>query len=125
MYSPAARPSRSRAAPAKNRTWSTITGISSAIVTANGLPVFSHSARTSSSAPDSMASATRERREAALGGCRAFPLPKASLAERNARSTSSAEEQRCLGENLSRARFYERCGPAPSEADLLPVDEIP
>ncbi|WP_409496188.1 hypothetical protein [Amycolatopsis sp. cmx-11-12] len=40
MYSPADRPSRTRAAPAKNRNWSTIIGSSSAAVSAIGLPVF-------------------------------------------------------------------------------------
>ena len=41
MYSPAARPSSTRAAPAKKRIWSTIGGISSLAVSAIGLPVFS------------------------------------------------------------------------------------
>ena len=40
MYSPAERPSSMRAAPAKNRIWSTIGGISSDKVRAIGLPVF-------------------------------------------------------------------------------------
>ena len=40
MYSPAARPSSMRAAPAKNRIWSTIGGISSLAVSPSGLPVF-------------------------------------------------------------------------------------
>ena len=43
MYSPAALPSSTRAAPAKNRIWSTIGGISSLAVSACGLPVFSAS----------------------------------------------------------------------------------
>ena len=61
MYSPADLPSRWRAAPAKNRIWSTSGGISSAMVTATGLPVFSHSTRTRSSARASKASAMRNR----------------------------------------------------------------
>src|SRR5712692_1880103 len=40
MYSPAERPSRFLAAPAKNLIWSTIGGISSDVVRASGLPVF-------------------------------------------------------------------------------------
>ena len=56
-YSPAARPSSTRAAPAKNRIWSTIGGISSLAVSACGLPVFSASSRTKSSARFSIASA--------------------------------------------------------------------
>ena len=47
MYSPADLPSNILAAPAKNRIWSTIGGISSAIVTWLGLPVLRPSASTS------------------------------------------------------------------------------
>ena len=57
MYSPADLPSRTRAAPAKNRIWSTIGGISSAMVTWLGLPVLRPSAATSSSAAFSTSSA--------------------------------------------------------------------
>ena len=57
MYSPAARPSSTRAAPAKKRNWSTIGGTSSAMVTGIGLPVFSDSSATSSSALASTRSA--------------------------------------------------------------------
>lgn len=57
MYSPAERPSSSRAAPAKKRIWSTIGGSSSLAVRPSGLPVFSDSAATSSSARASKASA--------------------------------------------------------------------
>ena len=59
MYSPADLPSSTRAAPAKNRIWSTIGGISSDIVSPRGLPVFSDSASTISSARSSIASAMR------------------------------------------------------------------
>ena len=57
MYSPAALPSSTRAAPAKNRSWSTIGGISSLAVSALILPVFSDSSAISSSACASIASA--------------------------------------------------------------------
>ena len=57
MYSPAERPSSIRAAPAKKRIWSTIGGISSVRVSPSGLPVFSDSAATRSSARSSKASA--------------------------------------------------------------------
>ena len=57
MYSPALRPSSSRAAPAKNRIWSTAGGISSLRVSSIGLPVFWHSAAMISSARSSIASA--------------------------------------------------------------------
>ena len=59
MYSPALRPSSMRAAPAKNRRLSTIGGISSDIVTSKGLPTFSDSIFTISSACSSMRSASR------------------------------------------------------------------
>ena len=61
MYSPAALPSSTRAAPAKNRSWSTIGGISSLAVSACGLPVFSDSSAISSSALASIASANFSR----------------------------------------------------------------
>ncbi len=61
MYSAAALPSSSRAAPAKNRIWSTIGPISSALVSGAGLPQFSTSAATMSSARASMASASFSR----------------------------------------------------------------
>ena len=57
MYSPALRPSSSRAAPAKKRIWSSAGGISSLRVSSIGLPVFSHSAAMMSSARSSIASA--------------------------------------------------------------------
>jgi hypothetical protein len=57
MYSPAALPSRTRAAPAKKRSWSTIGGISSLAVSALILPVFADSIAISSSACASIASA--------------------------------------------------------------------
>ena len=48
MYSALALPSRTRAAPAKNRIWSTITGSSSDATSGSGLPVFSDSIAISS-----------------------------------------------------------------------------
>src|ERR1019366_4741542 len=45
MYSPAARPSRQRAAPAKKRRLSAITGISSFLAASIGLPAFRASRR--------------------------------------------------------------------------------
>ena len=58
MYSPDDLPSSTRAAPAKNRIWSTIGGISSDRVSDTGLPVFSLSIATSSSAFSSITSAS-------------------------------------------------------------------
>ena len=59
MYSPADRPSRSRHAPAKNRIWSIMGGISSEVGEPRGLPVLRHSISTSSSVRASSASANR------------------------------------------------------------------
>ena len=61
MYSPALRPSSSRAAPAKKRIWSTAGGISSVRVISIGLPVFWHSAAMMSSARSSIACANFSR----------------------------------------------------------------
>ena len=92
MYSDAARPWRCRAAPAKKRIWSTMGGISSSMVSWNGLPVFSHSARTSSSALASIASAIRKRARLRSEGVVRFHDAKASAATRTARSTSAGPE---------------------------------
>ncbi len=88
MYSPAERPSSIRAAPAKNRIWSTIGGISSDRVSAIGLPVFCDSAFTSSSARDSMASAIRSRARLRSAGVESRQPGNASAAEAKAAATS-------------------------------------
>ena len=80
MYSPAARPSSTRAAPAKKRIWSTIGGISSLAVSARGLPVFSASSSTSSSACASIASAIFEQRLLPLAGRGVAPAVSKALA---------------------------------------------
>ena len=82
MYSPAERPSRTRAAPAKNRIWSTIGGISSAVVTAIGLPVFCDSRATSSSAFASMTSAILRRARWRSDGVLSRHVSKADAAAR-------------------------------------------
>ena len=92
MYSAAARPSRWRAAPAKKRIWSTIGGISSSMVSWNGLPVFSHSARTRSSARASRASAMRMSARLRSEGVVRCQEVKASAATRSAPSTSAGPE---------------------------------
>ena len=92
MYSAAARPSRWRAAPAKKRIWSTIGGISSSMVSWKGFPVFSHSARTRSSALASSASAMRMSARLRSDGVVRRQDVKASAATRSARSTSAGPE---------------------------------
>ena len=90
MYSPAERPSSIRAAPAKNRIWSTIGGISSDVVSPIGLPVFSDSAATSSSACDSIASAIRISAFCRSLGVASRQPSKAAAAADMAASTSAA-----------------------------------
>ena len=92
MYSPADFPSRCRAAPAKNRIWSTIGGISSDSVTASGLPVFMLSVATSSSARASMASAMRNSARLRSDGVASRQPGKAAAALATAASTSSAPD---------------------------------
>ena len=92
MYSPAERPSSIRAAPAKNRIWSTIGGISSDIVSPIGFPVLLDSAATRSSARDSIASAMRISAFCRSLGVLSRQPSKAVAAARMAASTSAAEE---------------------------------
>jgi hypothetical protein len=91
-YSPADLPSRILAAPAKKRIWSTIAGISSSIVSPRGLPVFSDSARTSSSARSSMASAILSSASCLSDGVESRQDSKARPATSNALSTSAPFE---------------------------------
>ncbi len=92
MYSEAASPWRLRAAPAKKRIWSIMGGISSSMVSWNGLPVFSDSARTRSSALASSASAIRMRARLRSDGVVRRQVMKASAADARARSTSAGPE---------------------------------
>src|SRR5215472_15314572 len=89
MYSPAERPSSILAAPAKNRIWSTIGGISSDSVSATGLPVLRDSAATSSSALASIASAILMRARLRSDGVASRQVSNASAAAANAASTSA------------------------------------
>ena len=92
MYSPAERPSSSRAAPAKNRIWSTAGGISSSRVSCTGLPVLRDSAATSSSARCSNASAMRSRARCRSAGVVSRQVSNAAAAAAIARSTSSGPD---------------------------------
>ena len=67
MYSPAARPSIVRAAPAKNRSRSTIGGISSSNITWRGLPASLVSQSVISSARSWNVSASLQQKRLALG----------------------------------------------------------
>src|SRR5450759_4260442 len=68
MYSPAARPSRQRAAPAKKRRLSAITGISSFFAASIGLPAFRASVRASSSPCSSIVAASASSASARTAG---------------------------------------------------------
>src|SRR5512132_1387378 len=92
MYSPAAFPSKTRAAPAKNLTWSTLGGSSSDAVSPIGLPVFSLSTATSSSARASIASAIRSNARCRSLGVVSRQVSKALAAALAARSTSAASD---------------------------------
>lgn len=92
MYSPAERPSSSRAAPAKKRIWSTIGGISSLRVRPSGLPVFSDSAAIRSSARSSNASAILSRAFWRSAGVVSRQAGKAAAAASMAASTSAWPE---------------------------------
>ena len=105
MYSALARPSSMRAAPAKKRIWSTPGGISSLIVSASGLPVFSDSMLRELLAALLDLVGDPQQRQAALG--RASPRchsANAFVAASTAASTSAAPESAHLGDDLAGGR---------------------
>src|SRR6266511_6051329 len=89
MYSPAERPSRIRAAPAKKRMLSEQTG-SSSFAYESGLPTFRDSSSASSSACSSIAAASFSNISARSPGVVSSHSGSAFLAAWTARSTSSA-----------------------------------
>ena len=91
MYSLAALPSITRAAPAKKRRLSTMTGISS-IAAPTGLPALRLSRRPSSSARASIASASLSRARLRSWGVVCCHVSNALAAALTARSTSSGPE---------------------------------
>ena len=92
MYSPAARPSIVRAAPAKKRSWSAITGISSSTTALRGLPASAASRSAISSPRSSIRSAIRSSARARSPGGVAAQPGKAPLAAATAASTSGLVE---------------------------------
>ena len=92
MYSPAALPSRQRAAPAKKRRLSAITGISSLSTAASGLPAFSASRRASSLPFSSRISASASNACERIAGVLCDHSANAARAARTARSTSCGLE---------------------------------
>jgi hypothetical protein len=89
-YSPALRPSRTRAAPAKKRSWSTLGGTSSVVASATGLPVLRVSAAMKSGARRSTASANRSSASERSAGVLSRQVSKATAAAVSASSTSAA-----------------------------------
>ena len=124
MYSPADRPSSTRAAPAKNRSWSTIGGISSLAVSARGLPVLRHSASRSSSVRASIASAILSSARWRSAGVVSRQPSNASAAAVMARSTSAATGDRSRGEHLAGARVDQVRVPAVGRLDVRPIHEV-
>ncbi len=92
MYSPAARPSIVRAAPAKKRSWSAITGISSSTTALRGLPASADSRSAISSPRSSIRSAMRSSARARSPGGVAAQPGNASFAAATAASTSGLVE---------------------------------
>ena len=92
MYSPADRPSSTRAAPAKKRKWSELGGSSSEAVRPIGLPVSRDSTRVISSARASIASAILSSASERSCGVVCPQASKARSAAAYARSTSSARD---------------------------------
>ena len=91
-YSPDARPSSTRAAPAKKRSWSTATATSSDRVSPSGLPVFSTSTSASSWADSSTRSASFSSDRWRSDGVVQRWDSKARAAAANAASTSASPE---------------------------------
>ena len=114
-YSPADRPSRLRAAPAKNRIWSIIGGSSSDAVSPIGLPVLRDSAAMNSSARASSASAIFRRASCRSPGVESRHTSKPACAAVQARSMSSALERGAVA-NTSPVQGSIRSVVAPSAA---------
>ena len=91
-YSPADRPSSTRAAPAKNRKWSELGGISSSSIACVGLPVSLTSTAAISSDRASIASAILSSAVARSWGVVSPQDSNAALAAAYARSTSSGPD---------------------------------
>ena len=104
MYSPAERPSSIRAAPAKNRIWSHIGGISSERVSAMGLPVFLDSASTSCWALFSISSAIRSSARLRSPGVASRQPSKASAGRAEGAVYLLGAGDRRGGVRLARAR---------------------
>ena len=124
MYSPADRPSRLRAAPAKNRSWSTIGGISSLAVSASGLPVFSLSRAMSSSAFASIASAIFSSASERSDGVLSRQDSKAVGRRREGAVDVLGRAVGGLGEDLAGGRVDEVHHLAVGGVDGLTVDEV-
>ena len=120
MYSALARPSSIRAAPAKKRIWSTPGGISSLIVSASGLPVFSDSIRASSSPRSSISSAIRSSARLRSDGVASRHSAKAFVAASTAASTSDSLEMPISAMTSPVAALRTSWEPSPLVATLLP-----
>ncbi len=124
MYSPAALPSSTRAAPAKKRIWSTIGGSSSDAVRASGLPVFCDSAATISSARASIASAMRSSARCRTDGVASRQTSKARCRRVHRTIDVGRLGHRRGGKYLPSARVDDVAGHARLGVDVRAIDEI-
>ena len=124
MYSPAERPSSIRAAPAKNRIWSTIGGISSDRVSAIGLPVFSRLGRDELLGPGLDRVGDPQQRQAALGRRGVPPaLERVGGGGEGGVDLGLAGDRRG-GEGLAGARVDQLGVLVVGEVGPLPADEV-
>ena len=123
MYSPAARPSSVRAAPAKKRMLSEETGISSRAA-GSGLPTFCDSSWASSSVFASIASASFEQQLGALAGRRLEPLGQRGLGRLDRAVDVRLGALRHLGDRLCRRRVEDLGRLAFGGVDPLAADEV-
>ena len=126
MYSPAERPSRQRAAPAKKRSWSAITGISSSTTALRGLPASAASRSAISSPRSSIRSAIRSSARARSSGGIVAQLPSnASFAAATAAVDIGFGRERRLGDRLAGGRVDHLLGRPLDRVDRLAADEVP
>ena len=124
MYSPAARPSRQRAAPAKKRRLSAITGISSPLTASIGLPALSASRRAISSPCSSISVGEREQRLRALRRRRRRPAVERAPGGRDRAVDVLGARERGARDLLAGGRVEHRFGRRPRQARRLAVDEV-
>ena len=120
MYSALAVPSRMRAAAAMKRIWSAAGGISSLIVSASGLPVFSDSIFASSSPRSSSSSAIFSSARLRSDGVASFHSLKPARAASTAASRSAELEKPISAMTSPVAALRTSWDPSPVVGALAP-----